>query len=480
MNITLKNFVSIATVALFAVVFALGVFSYASADWSVSGDNGSTGTCCSVDVGAAAYADTYVYTPPIDYAPPSYTPPAPVVIPAPTCTLSINKTSIVKGESVILTWSSTNAQNASLDTVGGVQTYGSRVMTPTQSMTYKLNIKGKNGAMVYCYKSVVVTNPPPPPVCPVGTTGTYPNCHIPTPVCPAGTTGTYPNCVVPTPACPTGTSGNYPNCIVNQVTCPAGMIAGANNICINNVNNNQNNNQNVNNNVVNVNIPGYQYQPTTPTYQNPTCTLTASQTYVNYGQAVTLNWYSNYANSGFINNNVGNVNPSGSRTVYPTQTTTYTGTFYGYNGQTVQCSATVYVQNYVQPPVYQNPVPYVTLSAVPYTGLDLGPVGTIVYWAFLVAWSLFAAYLIAVKRVHMSIYRWYTKTLFGSTEFTTSGAATPVVATSAGALSQSELLSLVQKLAVLVDGPKASTSAITPAANSGVDPFVLSQINRAR
>lgn len=51
----------------------------------------------------------------------------------------------------------------------------------------------------------------------------------------------------------------------------------------------------------------------------------------------------------------------------------------------------------------QRPAPYVSLSAVPYTGLDLGPVGTAMYWGFLVLWCLGAAYLIAVKRIQNTI-----------------------------------------------------------------------------
>ncbi len=73
----------------------------------------------------------------------------------------------------------------------------------------------------------------PPCTCPVGWTGTMPNCVPPTPpttptppntppttptppvdpVCPTGTTGTYPNCVTPGGACPTGWLGTPPNCI---------------------------------------------------------------------------------------------------------------------------------------------------------------------------------------------------------------------------------------------------------------------------
>ncbi len=141
-----------------------------------------------------------------------------------------------------------------------------------------------------------------------------------------------------------------------------------------------------------------------PVYNYPSCNIyvnnyNTNQNYTynqygSYGQPVVINWTSQYATYGFINNGIGSVNISGSQTVYPTQNTVYTGTFYGQNGQSVTCSVTVNINTYVPPPVYQNPVPYVTLSAVPYTGLDLGPVGTALYWGFLVLWCLGAAYLI--------------------------------------------------------------------------------------
>ncbi len=65
-------------------------------------------------------------------------------------------------------------------------------------------------------KTFETSNCVPPPQCPAGHTGTYPNC-VP-PQCPAGQTGTYPNCV--TPQCPTGYTGTYPNCVPPQ--CPTG------------------------------------------------------------------------------------------------------------------------------------------------------------------------------------------------------------------------------------------------------------------
>ncbi len=79
---------------------------------------------------------------------------------------------------------------------------------------------------------------------------------------------------------------------------------------------------------------------------------------------------------------------------------------------------------YYQPPTY-NSTPYVSLSAVPYTGLELGFYGTVIYWSVLVLWCLFVAYMIVVKQAHIKIARWFKTFLFGGTAVV---AATEVVA----------------------------------------------------
>src|SRR3990167_10009817 len=61
-----------------------------------------------------------------------------------------------------------------------------------------------------------------------------------------------------------------------------------------------------------------------------------------------------------------------------------------------------------QRPIAYNNAPYVTLAAVPYTGLELGFWGTIAYWGFLVLWCLIAAYLIVVKKIQNKIAAWFT------------------------------------------------------------------------
>src|SRR5215211_734136 len=75
--------------------------------------------------------------------------------------------------------------------------------------------------------------------------------------------------------------------------------------------------------------------------QQPTCSLRATPSTINRGQSATLSWTSMNATGGTITN-IGSVGPSGSTTVSPAQTTTYTGTFTGPGGST-SCEITITV-----------------------------------------------------------------------------------------------------------------------------------------
>jgi len=430
---TQKNSLTIALAAAFAVVLVVGIsavtfnnaqaagstavyenYSYPSSSGSSgsSNDGGNYNTgCCTVKTtsgkGSTAVYENYTYPATTYYTPTTYTPTyggggggctsncgGTTPKPAPTCTIVATPASITSGQAVTVTWNSSNAVQGSISNLGtNVAMSGSYTLYPTQSTTFTATFKSSDNRTVTCVTNVGVL-PPPPVYCPAGYTGTYPNCVPPVQYCPAGYTGTYPNC--------------YPPVQYNNPSCT---------ITINNYNNNNNG-------------------------------------YYNANQAVTLSWNSTNAQNGYINQGFGTVNLSGTRTVYPTQTTTYTGTFYGYNGQQVTCSATVYINNntYV-PPVYPN-TPYVTLAAVPYTGLELGPVGTVLYWAFLAFWCALAAYLIVVKKVQNSVYNSLKTVLFGSND-------TVVAAHSAHA---------------------AHVSYTTPAVHSDdvVDSFIVQQINRSR
>lgn len=135
--------------------------------------------------------------------------------------------------------------------------------------------------------------------------------------------------------------------------------------------------------------------PQTPVQTTPApyCTITHAQ-YGGYGSGAYLSWTSTNASSAYLSN-VGSVAVSGSQTVYAHGSQTYTLTVYGYNGQTATCATSVYGQVYV-PPTY-NP-PYVSLTQIPYTGFDFGPIGNAMYWVSLLGFAAAGAYLMIYYR----------------------------------------------------------------------------------
>ena len=438
MNSITKNSSHIVAIALVAIVLALGAASYANA--ATGGGDGAGGGCCGGSSGGgggwSGGGGGGGYDRP--------------EIKAPTCSLSASDTSITKGESVTLTWSSHNAFYAYMSNVGSINLSGSTTVSPQQTTTYTATFTGENNKQVTCKKTIYVSQPPvvAQPTCSLNaspatitrgnsatlnwssTNASYGSINQ-----GVGSVGLSGSRVV-SPQYTTTYTGTFTAQGGGQVTCTATVYvneppvynpAPTCNIYVNNYNQNYQYN--------------YQYQ---------------------YNQPVTIYWSSNNASYGWLNQGLGSIALSGNRVVYPTQTTTYTATFVGYGGEQVTCSVTVNVNTYVPPPVYppvyQNPAPYVYLSAVPYTGLDLGPVGTALYWAFLVAWCALAAYLIAVKRVHVSIYRWYSGALFGSAPLATSGSPSHASHTS------------------VISTPATPVAAKADA----IDSFILSQVNRGR
>jgi peptidoglycan-associated lipoprotein len=74
-------------------------------------------------------------------------PPAPAPAPAkPTASLNADRESIEKGESVKLSWTTTDATNVSISPeVGAVTPQGSTTVSPTESTTYTLTASGAGG-----------------------------------------------------------------------------------------------------------------------------------------------------------------------------------------------------------------------------------------------------------------------------------------------------------------------------------------------
>lgn len=95
-------------------------------------------------------------------APPPPPPPPPPPA-APVCTLTAEPTTIEKGQSATLNWSSQNATDMDLEPGGGkVQASGTQSVTPDDSTTYTLTATGPGGN-TSCTARVTVTAPPPPP-----------------------------------------------------------------------------------------------------------------------------------------------------------------------------------------------------------------------------------------------------------------------------------------------------------------------------
>jgi hypothetical protein len=126
----------------------------------------------------------------------------------------------------------------------------------------------------------------------------------------------------------------------------------------------------------------------------------------------------------------------------------------GYYGNYPNCyrNTPVYTQP-AQPVVYTSATPYIDLAQAPYTGLELGFWGTVAYWGFMIAFALFAAYLIAVKRVQNVIVAKLSNFLFGSDDEVVVAQPTPAF---------------------------AGVSSTKVQSTDAIDDFILSQINRVR
>ena len=92
-------------------------------------------------------------------------PPAPPLPAAqPTVTLQASPTSISKGDTSTLSWSSTNATQLTVaPDVGTVAPQGSTKVTPSDSTTYTITASGPGGSATSSARVTVAAPPPPPP-----------------------------------------------------------------------------------------------------------------------------------------------------------------------------------------------------------------------------------------------------------------------------------------------------------------------------
>ncbi len=240
---------------------------------------------------------------------------------------------------------------------------------------------------------------------------------VPPTSCPAGYTQQGNTCVPPT-SCPAGyvLQGNVCVPPVQQQVAAAAPVINITNTNNNNNSNTGGNNTNTNNNTAPatpvwqapVTYPiQYIYNtntaPITPVWQAPVtypiqytfpqqtqvynqnsyCAITASPSSVANGQAAYLSWSAPGATNAWLSDGIGAVQTNGTLAVRPNSSKTYTLTVSGQGG-TNTCSTYVTVGG----------APYVSLTQIPYTGLDLGPIGTMLYWLSILSLALAGAYLV--------------------------------------------------------------------------------------
>ncbi len=278
----------------------------------------------------------------------------------PSCSIYANPSTINnQGNSTTLTWSSSNATSASLTNTGTVSTSGSQTVTPSGTTTYILTVYNAQGQSSNCQTTVNV-----------GTIyNQAPSCWI--------TISNYNqynynyNQQATLSWGSTNATSAYINPSVGSVS-----TSGSRSVY-------QSGNQAYTMTVYNA--QGQSATCQTSVYTQPgaiSCTITANPVNIQNGNSSYLSWTSTGATSAYLSDGLGNVATNGTLTVRPETSRNYTLTVTGANG-TQTCNTYVTVSGST-----------ISLTQIPYTGFDLGPIGNTLYWFAIIAVALAGGYLV--------------------------------------------------------------------------------------
>ncbi len=355
-------------------------------------------------------------------------------VPAPSCNISASPSSITRGDNTTLTWSSSNATSARINGLGSVATNGSRTISNLQSdRTFTMTVKNSANVSRTCSVTVHVNNPPvPAPSCDISispsrvdygddativwSTSNAVSARISDigSVSLAGSRTIYN----------VRHSKTYTMTVKNSAnvsrTCSARVRVRENNLsCSIYASPNPNNDGSttlhwssdnavwaiINNGVGSVSVDGQKTitglsngtqvytltvgdrhsggrtrtcsvtvrtnKTTTPTpVTYPTCTITASRTYIKQGEGTTLYWSSQNANSAIFTNN-GAVSTTGSKVVYPNSSAYYKLIVTDSQGHQSSCQTYITVSQPTNSVVVVSSVPYTGPNDGIYTGLML-------------------------------------------------------------------------------------------------------------
>ncbi len=279
--------------------------------------------------------------------------------PPPTASLTASPGSIQRGGSATLRWSSTNAASARIDPgIGAVATSGSRTVSPTATTTYRITVTSADGRTASDSATVTVTASPPtddhgdtPAEATALSAGSSVQGRIET-----GDDVDYFRLQIPAQSdVEIYTSGSLDtvgslrdssNAVIDgnddggtgtNFRIARRLAAGVYYIAVSSFG------SGTGSYTLHASVAGGGTPP-------PTVSLTASPGSIQRGGSATLRWSSTNAASARIDQGIGNVATSGSRTVSPTATTTYRITVTSADGRTAADSATVTVTATPPPP----------------------------------------------------------------------------------------------------------------------------------
>ncbi len=253
----------------------------------------------------------------------------------PTVSISANPISVAPNRSSTLTWSSTNATSCSIDQgIGTVAASGTKKVTVPATTTYTITAIGSGGTATASVTVTMASRPKltfsaNPLYIQPGQSSTLTWSTTNATSCFAdwiGRTVATSGTALVTPA----KTGPY----TITATGPGGQVAAS----------------------------------VTVTVVNPSVTLSANPATINLGDETMLSWSSAKSNTCVIDQGVGYVDPTGSITVSPTQTTAYTIRSTDPLGETAMATATVTVI----------PPPTITISANP-TSIAAGQASTLTW-----------------------------------------------------------------------------------------------------
>src|SRR5438093_5066369 len=252
----------------------------------------------------------------------SGTAPPPPPVATPTALLTPASATIVSGQSVTLTWATTNATSVTMNG-SAVAASGSQSYSPTVTTTYTL-VASNSAGSVTDTTTVTVNAPAPPPVAMPTATLTPPSATIQSgqSVTLTWATTNATSVTMNGNAVAANGSQSYSPTVTTTYTLVASNSAGS---------------------VTDTTT----VTVTAPPAPMPTALINAMPTSIQSGQSATLQWSSSNATTIMLNGSA--VNASGSRTVMPTATTTYTLVASNATGS-VQSAVTVTVTAPPPPP----------------------------------------------------------------------------------------------------------------------------------